>query len=145
MSEYETATIVNPTSHATCCSVFAVRQLIMLLCCCVQAVWAGFDGDKPSCDLNGSTPEINACAIQDFENADRTLNSEYTRLRRSLTASEQTKLQKEQRVWLKSRDVECEALLKGDEGGSIWTSEFYTCIAEATRNRVDSLRTWPVH
>jgi uncharacterized protein YecT (DUF1311 family) len=83
----------------------SILLLVNLLCYSVQA-WAGFVGDRPTCDLNGSTPEINACALQDFENADRILNSEYSRLRRSLTSSERTKLQKEQRGWLKVRDVE---------------------------------------
>ena len=89
-----------------------------------------------------NTHAINACAQQDYEAADRALNVEYRKTRARLPALAQAVLLAEQRAWLKARDPDCQQALESEEGGSIWTSLYTHCLAEATRERTAQLRTW---
>jgi uncharacterized protein YecT (DUF1311 family) len=95
-----------------------------------------------NCASQSSTPAINACAQQDYEAADRALNAEYAKTRARLPAAAKAKLLAEQRTWLKARDPDCKKELENEQGGTIWTSLYLACQAEATRERTQQLRTW---
>ena len=94
------------------------------------------------CDPSGGTPAVDFCAQQDYEAADRALNAQYKKTRARLPAAAKGKLLAEQRAWIKARDPACTARLKNEEGGTIWTSMFSECQAEATRERTAQLRNW---
>jgi uncharacterized protein YecT (DUF1311 family) len=103
---------------------------------------AAANPQPPSCATTHSTPELNACEHKHFEAADRVLNSEYKKTRARLPASAQAQLLEEQRAWLKGRDLACKEALQSEEGGTIWTSLYTICRADATRARTKQLRSW---
>ena len=98
--------------------------------------------ETPKCNYNGSTQELNACAYQEYEAADKELNKQYKSLMTTLSETEKEALRSEQRAWLKSRDPNCKEETKDDEGGSIWVVEFYGCITTATQGRTKQLKDW---
>lgn len=96
------------------------------------------------CGSQGSTHAINACAQQDYEAADRALNAEYLKTRARLPAPAKAKLLAEQRAWVKARDPNCKEELESEQGGTIWTSMYLGCLAQATRERTLQLRKWKI-
>ena len=103
---------------------------------------AGEHFSPRQCASQSSTPVINACAQQDYDAADRNLNAEYKKLRTRLPSASRATLLDQQRAWLKARDPRCKAALESEEGGTIWTSMYTTCLADATRERTYQLRHW---
>jgi uncharacterized protein YecT (DUF1311 family) len=93
-----------------------------------------------ACNPDGSGPEINACAIERLNSAEKALNSALASLIKRATPENKSKLQSEHSKWLESRDAECKELLKEDEGYSIWPSEFNDCLSDLTLKRVKELR-----
>ena len=96
----------------------------------------------PDCGHTHSTPELNECEHKLYEAADRELNSEYKKTRARLPAAAQARLLAEQRAWIKNRDPKCRKELQGEDGGTIWTSLYSICQADATRERTLQLRSW---
>jgi uncharacterized protein YecT (DUF1311 family) len=96
--------------------------------------------ERLACNPDGSGPEINACAIERLNSADKSLNSALASLIKRATPEDRSKLQSQNSRWLESRDAECKALLKEDEGHSIWPSEFNDCLSDLTLKRVKELR-----
>ena len=94
------------------------------------------------CGRQTSTHAINACAQQEFDVADHALNAEYKKLRARLAAPDKERLLAEQRAWIKGRDPQCREDLEADQGGTIWTSLYLECQAQATRDRTAQLRHW---
>lgn len=88
-----------------------------------------------SCNPVGSQQEMNACAIQDYKVADTRLNRRYQETMKVLTAERREALRDQQRAWLRQRDPVCAEAVSDSEGGSIWTYEYYTCLATATKRR----------
>jgi uncharacterized protein YecT (DUF1311 family) len=114
----------------------AILILFLAISCTVSAAEAG-----TACNPEGNQAEMNACAVQEFQQADRELNDVYKQAMSTLSRSRQYDLRRQQRAWLKSRDPQCRK--KADEegaGGSIWPLLYEGCRAEATRRRVDELR-----
>ena len=120
-----------------------MRQLFILLALLTgQAALANDKLASEKCPSQSSTHAINACAQQDYDAADRALNAAYKKARATLVATEKAALLAEQRAWLKARDPRCKQAFESEEGGSIWTSLYTTCLADATRERTAQLRNW---
>jgi uncharacterized protein YecT (DUF1311 family) len=98
--------------------------------------------DRPKCNENGSTQESNACVYDELDAADRELNKTYQSTLSSLPKSAQNALRADQRKWLKARDPQCKEDTKDMEGTTGWVSEFYGCVASATRERTQQLKAW---
>ena len=62
------------------------------------------------CDYSGNQAQMNSCAIQDFQVADKQLNSTYKQKMLSLSKADKTKLITEQRAWLKEQKPKCQQL-----------------------------------
>lgn len=107
-----------------------------------QTAAAAANPPGPDCGNTHSTPELNDCERKLYEAADRALNSEYKNTRARLSPPARAKLLQDQRAWVKQRDPTCKADLTGEEGGTIWKSLYSICLAEATRERTQKLRTW---
>ena len=125
-----------------------MRYLAIFLALLVGHQALAANGPKaPNCGDTHSTPELNACEHKLYEAADRVLNSEYKKTRARLPPAAQERLLEEQRAWIKNRDPRCREELRGEEGGTIWTSLYTICLADATRERTRALRTWvnPAH
>ncbi len=120
-----------------------MRHLLMLLALLTsQPSLANDKNASAKCVAPDSTHAINACAQQDYDAADRALNVEYKKTRARLPAPAQAELLVEQRAWLKARDPNCKRTFESEEGGSIWTSLYTNCLADATRERTAQLRNW---
>ncbi len=96
------------------------------------------------CDYGGNQSQMSACAVGDFETADRELNVIYKELMGSMPESKQKALQNEQRAWLKARDPKCEVEANdgAEEGGSMWPMLYQSCRANATQARIKILKQW---
>ncbi|KAF0812665.1 hypothetical protein IGB42_02957 [Andreprevotia sp. IGB-42] len=116
------------------------RYLIALLCCTLPMLARADDGIK--CKADGNQQQMNACALDDYRKADKTLNDRYQALMGTLPAPRQQTLRKEQRAWVKQRDPQCKAATKANEGGSIWPLEYYGCLQAATAKRTRALEKW---
>lgn len=127
------------TSARRSLHIWRLQHVLFLLLPMISTADAGV---KPHCSPEGSGPEINACAREDFARSERELNREYKALKASLATDGQARLLSAQRAWLKKRDPDCRALLHEDEGYTIWPSEFDNCRAEANRERTAQLRRW---
>ncbi|MDR2188572.1 MAG: lysozyme inhibitor LprI family protein [Azonexus sp.] len=98
--------------------------------------------DEVKCNYSGNQAEMNFCALQDFQKADRALNTEYKKLMAKLEPEQQILLKNEQRAWLNRRDPQCYEEVKDSEGGSIWPLLFHSCLKEATVKRTKELKQW---
>ncbi len=86
---------------------------------------------------------MNKCAVQDFQLADKQLNSTYKQKMLSLSKADKAKLRVEQRAWLKEQKPKCQKAANDEaEGGSIWPLEFYSCMQTATIARNEELKNW---
>lgn len=106
-----------------------------------SAAWP--DNDDHKCNPEGKQSQLNACAENDFNNADRELNRVYQELISKLTSQKQASLRQEQRTWLKERAPNCRKEANAEaEGGSMWPMIFNFCRASATKERVQVLHKW---
>lgn len=96
--------------------------------------------------------EENACAVEEFERADRALNAEYGAAMARIRASENhmstedgrpagdALLRQTQRGWLTQRDEGCQLVAYNLRNGSQEGWLYERCRAEATRARTEWLR-----
>jgi uncharacterized protein YecT (DUF1311 family) len=95
---------------------------------------------KPiDCDEAMSQTDMNRCAWQRFERADRQLNVLYKRVLAQLPADRRTLVVKAQRQWLLYRDAHCAYYDKAYEGGSMQPMVVALCKEETTLSRVKEL------
>ena len=95
------------------------------------------------CDYSGNQAQMNTCAIQDFQVADKQLISTYKQKILSLSKADKTKLRAEQRAWLKEQKPKCQKAANDEaEGGSIWPLGFYSCMQTSTLARNEELKNW---
>jgi uncharacterized protein YecT (DUF1311 family) len=97
----------------------------------------------PACadeDCNKATNqnEINRCAEDNYNEADRTLNDVWGRLPDAAKA----KLRAGERDWIARRDAACKAEAAESEGGSIYPTLLFSCMAEKTKARTRELRAY---
>lgn len=96
---------------------------------------------KVNCQNATSTPEINECARQEFEAADKRLNQLYRQLITRLQgSSKRQQLVNAQLAWIKYRDAACN-FEKWDGGtGEAYSYEF--CRTRITRQRNADLESY---
>jgi uncharacterized protein YecT (DUF1311 family) len=107
--------------------------------------------DEIKCNPEGATFEMAACARDDFEKADKKLNTVYQKLLKSLAQADKEygslgeesrvkRLKDAQRAWVAWRDPEC--LLRSVEnfGGSIENINIPACMASLTEERAKQLQ-----
>ena len=99
----------------------------------------------PSAMPTAPTQESNACVYDELDAADRELNRTYQAKLASLPKPAQDALKADQRKWLKARDPQCKEDTADMEGTTGWVSEFYGCVAAATKERTQQLKTWKPH
>ncbi|CAI8767921.1 lysozyme inhibitor LprI family protein [Methylocaldum szegediense] len=105
-----------------------------------------YSEDLPKCNRDGTQLEINACAADEFDKAERKLNEVY----RALLKKEEKnvifiqKLRAAQRAWLAFRDAELEAMYACEEGSTCWGTILPLCYADyktkLTRERTQRLQ-----
>lgn len=89
-----------------------------------------------------TTAEINECATKKFEDADRELNIAYKEIMAKLDEKKKANLKNEQRAWIKQKETKCKEEAKEVEGGTMWTSVYYGCLTEMTKQRAQQLKSY---
>ncbi|MEC5384998.1 lysozyme inhibitor LprI family protein [Uliginosibacterium sp. H3] len=117
-------------------------SLVALLTLVVANSAVAAENDAPVCNYSGNQQEMNACALRNYQAADRALNDTYKRVMAGLSDAKKRELRNLQRAWLKQRDPQCKAQVREYEGGSIWPLEFHACLQAATEQRTRVLETW---
>ncbi|NMM76491.1 hypothetical protein B2J88_39060 [Rhodococcus sp. SRB_17] len=103
------------------------------------AAWAQA-GDR--CDPQGSTAQVNACAVRDFQAADSALNIRYLAVMQSLPAGRRTALRQQHNGWIKGRAARCKSAHRAQEGQSDWPRLYHQCLTQATEERRPALEHW---
>lgn len=83
--------------------------------------------------------ELNQCAHQAFEAADRSLNQAYRTHRATLDAPRRAQLTQAQRAWLKFRDLSCQYEADFYAGGSMAPMVYSGCLTNQTQKRLKDL------
>ena len=80
-----------------------------------------------------------SCAEHEIKRQDATLNTEYNKLRKSLSADQKESLTKAQRAWLKFREDWCkfEEASPSAPGG---VANYNFCILELTDKQIDAIK-----
>jgi len=85
---------------------------------------------------NASTQtEMNTCAAQQYQSADKTLNQTYQTAIKRAAAPQRDLLKKAQQAWIALRDADCALIGSGTEGGSVQPMIVNQCLAEKTTER----------
>ncbi|MFK3709274.1 lysozyme inhibitor LprI family protein [Leclercia adecarboxylata] len=85
---------------------------------------------------NASTQlEMNTCAAQQYQAADKTLNQTYQTAIKRAAAPQRDLLKKAQQAWIALRDADCALIGSGTEGGSVQPMIVNQCLAEKTNER----------
>lgn len=89
------------------------------------------------CGKNASTQlDLNYCAAEDYELADKELNMLYQNLKKSLSPEDFTALKSQQKQWITKRDATCPR----PSSGSMASMIEYNCKAVETEKRNTELR-----
>lgn len=94
---------------------------------------------QPNCQSPQTTADMNMCASQEFQAADKKLNQVYQQLQSKLKSKQQQRLTAAQRSWLKFRDDSCNYEMGQFEGGTLAGSTYGYCRARVTQERVKDL------
>ncbi|MDR3526498.1 MAG: lysozyme inhibitor LprI family protein [Rhizomicrobium sp.] len=87
-----------------------------------------------------SQSEMNICADQDYQKADKALNTAYSKLLTALDdAGFKAKLRATQRSWISYRDNECIFETADNEGGSIHPMVYAGCLTRITKERTKAI------
>lgn len=100
------------------------------------------------CSNAASTPEIEQCAKKDQEKAEAKLNDTYKKAMAALSAQgpdpkAKSSLASAQRLWIKFREADCQAVYDYHEGGTIRGLEYIGCMrARATAREAEIRATY---
>jgi len=99
---------------------------------------------KGSCDAAMTQLDLNECYGEQFRNADAHLNKIYAGLRKQLQSEKSEaaiqKLQAAEKVWIRYRDLHCEAARFEFEGGSMSPMVWAQCMAITTNHRIEEIK-----
>ncbi|MFB6404519.1 lysozyme inhibitor LprI family protein, partial [Pseudomonas putida] len=101
--------------------------------------WSKFNAHRWS-NLNARRhSQWAACAAQELKRQDVTLNAEYTRLRKALSAEQKEALTKAQKSWLKFREDWCrfEEIGPSAPGGE---ANYNFCLMDLTNRQIDRIK-----
>jgi uncharacterized protein YecT (DUF1311 family) len=119
-----------------------MRIIASLFLSCGLATTSASAADDIACRRDGTQQEMNACAFQDYQEADRALNRTYREVMDTLPTAAQKKLRLQQRHWLKKRNPTCEARSEREKGGSIWPLVLHGCLQSETELRTREIARW---
>ena len=91
---------------------------------------------EEDCNKAANQNEINRCAEDNYTAADRALNEAWGRLPDGAKA----KLRVEERDWIARRDAACKAEAAESEGGSMYPTLLFSCMAQKTKARTRELQ-----
>lgn len=95
-----------------------------------------------SCVEGGSAAEVNACAVQKFQQADTALNIYYGDVMTALSAHERPTLRQDQNAWFRTRREYCNKRNRAIEGRPEWGRVYHECLIKVTQARRSALSQW---
>ena len=99
---------------------------------------------KGPCDAAMTQLDLNECYGEQFRNADAHLNKIYGSLLKQLESEKSEsaiqKLQAAEKVWIRYRDLHCEAARFEFEGGSMSPMVWAQCMAMTTNHRIQEIK-----
>jgi uncharacterized protein YecT (DUF1311 family) len=115
-----------------------------LLLTFIVAVPLGGTAQAQQCSDNSSQTELNQCAAEQFEAADKQLNADFRQIQKRLGKDADTKalLVEAQRAWISFRDAECTFQTSGAAQGSIFPLLYANCKTALTTDRVRQLKSY---
>ncbi|MDR2153100.1 MAG: lysozyme inhibitor LprI family protein, partial [Helicobacteraceae bacterium] len=99
----------------------------VVLLCLSASCFADVNCKDPQTQL-----EMNQCAAEEFDAADKELNALYSSYRKSLDSKSKAALKEAQSAWIKFRDLDCAFETIGSLGGSMHNMIFSRCLIEKT-------------
>ena len=120
----------------------------MKLIICLGLMLAALNLYGVECNPEGNQLQLNQCALEDFEKADRALNETYQTLIRKRHSEKAyiDALRKAQRAWVRFRDAELNAMFACDDEnpricwGSMYNLLYLNAKTELTQARTRRLR-----
>ena len=98
--------------------------------------------------LNGfaqTQMEMNKDASEYYKVADKKMTQIYKEAMSILNAEDKKLLLDAQRNWVKYKESHCKSVQNGFKGGSIQSLIYYTCLLEATEERIKQLQKYKVN
>ncbi|RWX78881.1 DUF1311 domain-containing protein [Neorhizobium lilium] len=126
--------------------------LLPLLCGCVLLQDAPVDAQEPKvdCETTEIQVEMTFCSEQQYNVADKRLNSQYQAARKVMKAWDADAMEgsdsadaafvKAQRAWVAYRDAQCESYGFQGHGGSIEPQLIYDCQRDLTEKRTAEIK-----
>jgi uncharacterized protein YecT (DUF1311 family) len=90
---------------------------------------------RVDCRNANSTVEINYCAGESYQAADRRLNQVYRQLSSTLPGEQKSKLTETQETWIQYRDRNCSFETFASRGGTGYSAFLSGCLERMTRQR----------
>lgn len=87
------------------------------------------------CDNAGTQAELNSCTAEQYQAADKKLNTAWHAALERATPQQQPLLKKAQQNWIALRDADCALLSSVSEGGSVQPMLVNQCLTEKTAER----------
>lgn len=97
---------------------------------------------KVNCESPMTTVEMNICAAQEYQVADRKLNRVYRQLQSKLNGKQKQRLTNAQLAWIKFRDTNCNYERGQFEGGTMASQVGTYCLATMTEKRTKELESY---
>jgi uncharacterized protein YecT (DUF1311 family) len=102
--------------------------------------WGATAQGRDSCADPQTQAAINACAGQEYKEADAALNTVYRQLMEKVEAKQKAQLKAAQVAWVKFRDAHCAFATALYEGGSMAPTISYGCLTAMTKSRTEELK-----
>lgn len=94
------------------------------------------------CNPAGSQAELNACAVEGFQKADKKMKQAYETVMGALPPAKREVLRAEQDAWVANRGHACTQQVKDYEGGTMWRQMYLDCRALETSARAAEISRW---
>lgn len=104
----------------------------------IAFIFIGFNG------IAQTQTEMNTNAADYYKAADKKMTLLYKEVMSSLNAEDKNLLLEAQRNWVKFKESHCKSVENGFKGGSIQPLIYYTCLLEATEERIKQLQKYKV-
>ena len=88
-----------------------------------------------ACQPGGTVAEVNACAVQDFQAADTTIQILYEDVMRALSAHERPQLRQEHSAWVRERTMQCKRETQATETHPEGPRLYHQCLTRKTQER----------
>jgi len=93
------------------------------------------------CENPKTQIDMNKCAVQKYNKADKQLNIVYKKLKKLLDKTGKQKLKKAQLAWIKYRDAKAEFDADTMRGGSLAPLIYEESLRNTTLQRIETLKT----